>query len=92
MIDDFLQKMCDSGYGESTRLEVIKSAVTKYHRQLLEQDSGGRRIYRSAEEMTAGRKLKGLLNQTWFRSKRCGVKITPAKDLPWSLQSVEEEV
>ena len=32
VIKDFLQKMCDSGYGESTRLEVIKSAITKYYR------------------------------------------------------------
>ena len=90
VIDDFLQKMCDSGYGESTRMEVIKSAITKYHRQLMEQDSGGRRIYRSAEEMASGRRLKGLLNQTWFRSKRGGTKITSAKDLPWRLQSVED--
>ena len=91
VIKDFLQKMCDSGYGKSTRLEVIKSAITKYYRQLMEQESGGRRIYRSTEEMAVGRRLKVFLNQTWFRSKRGGVKITPAKDLPWRLQSVEEE-
>ena len=58
---------------------------------LMEQESGGRRIYRSADEMAAGRKLKGLLNQTWFKSKRGGSKVTLAKDLPWRLQSVEEE-
>ena len=91
IIKDFLQKMCDSGYGESTRSEVIKSATTKYFRQLMEQESGGRRLYRSAQEMAAGRRLKGLLNQTWFKSKRGGSKVTSAKDLPWKLQYIEEE-
>ena len=73
------------------RKEVIKSAVTKYYRQILEQETGGRKLYRSAEEMAEGRRLKTLLNKTWFKSKRGGQSLTPKKDLPYYLQKVELE-
>ena len=36
VIQDFLQKMADSGYQHPVRKEVIKSAVTKYYRKVLE--------------------------------------------------------
>ena len=60
VVSDYIQKMCDSGYDHPTRVEVIKSGVKKYFRQVVEQESGGRRIYRSAEEMASSRKLKVL--------------------------------
>ena len=41
--------------------------------------------------MTSGRRLKGLLNQMWFKSKRGGTKLSPSKDLPWNLQMKEEQ-
>ena len=43
IIGDFLQKMADSGYKHPSRKEIIKSAVKKYYRQLLEQETGGRK-------------------------------------------------
>ena len=45
---DFLQKMADSGYQHPTRKEVIRSAVKKFYRQVIEQETGGRQLYRSA--------------------------------------------
>ena len=48
----------------------------------MEQESGGKRLYRSAEEMASARRLKDLSTKTWFRSKRGGAKVTPGKDLP----------
>ena len=49
VIHDFLQKMADSGYQHPVRKEVIKSAVTKFYRQILEQETGGWQLYRTAE-------------------------------------------
>ena len=61
-----MQKMSDSGYGHSSRVEVIKSAVTKFQRQLLIQETVGKRFYQSREDMTRSRRLKNLENRTWF--------------------------
>ena len=71
-------------------MEVILSGVKKYYRQIIEQESGGRRLYRSQEDMASARKLKTLKNKTWFRGKRGGSKLTPSKDLPWYAQMKEE--
>ena len=57
----------------------------------MEQETGGRKLYRSAEEMAEGRRLKTLLNRTWFKSRRGGQSLTPKKDLPYNVQKVELE-
>ena len=74
VLSDFIQKMTDSGYDHLTRTEVIRSAAKKFYQQLMEQESGGKRVYRSAEEMASARRLKDLANKTWFRSRRGGPK------------------
>ena len=89
IIGDFLQKMADSGYKHPSRKEIIKSAVKKYYRQLLEQETGGRKLYRSAEDMAETRKMKSLMNRSWFKSKRGGSSITSRKDLPHIVQKQE---
>ena len=91
MVGDFLKKMADSGYGHPTRNETILSAVRKYYRQILEQETGGRRLYRSSGEMAETRKLKSLMNKTWFKSKRGGQNQTPKKDLPHYLKDQETQ-
>ena len=91
VLSDFIQKMTDSGYDHLTRSEVIKSAAKKFYCQLMEQESGGRRLYRSAEDMAVARRLKDLTNKTWFRSKRGGAGLTPSKDLPWRTQVMEQQ-
>ena len=83
IVDDFLLKMCDSGYNHSARKEIIVSAVKKYYRQILEEETGGRKVYRSSDEMAETRKLKALNNLTWFKGKRGGRNVTPLKDLPF---------
>ena len=92
VIKDFLQKMADSGYQHPTRKEVIRSAVTKFYRQVLEQETGGRQIYRSSTDMAEARKLKSLANKTWFKSKRGGKSLTPRKSLPFTVQKDELEM
>ena len=72
VLSDFIQKMTNSGYDHPTRTEVIKSAARKFYCQVMEQELGGKMIYRSAEEMAAARRIKELSNKTWFRSRRGG--------------------
>ena len=91
VLSDCMQKITDSGYDHQTRSEVIKSAAKKFYRQLVEQESGGKRLYRSAEDMATAKRLKDLTNKTWFRSKRGGANITPSKDLPWTTQIKEQQ-
>ena len=41
--------------------------------------------------MAEGRRLKTLLNKTWFKSRRGGQSLTPKKDLPYYQQKAELE-
>ena len=41
--------------------------------------------------MAEGRRLKTLLNRTWFKSRRGGHSLNPKKDLPYNVQKVELE-
>ena len=90
VLTDFLQKMTDSGYNHKSRVEVIKSATTKYYRQVLIQETGGKRLYQSHEDMAESRRLKSLINKTWYKPRRGGVKLMPSKDLPWHSQEKED--
>ena len=65
VFEDFCQKMMDSGYEHATRMEVAKSALKKFYRQVLVQESGGRRLFRGSSEMAEGRRLKQHLTKTW---------------------------
>ena len=54
----FSQKLEDSGYSRDVRQEIMKSGLTRYYRLVLQEIAGGRKLYRSAEEMKDGRSLK----------------------------------
>ena len=90
ILQDYIQKMCDSGYSHETRMEIIKSGTRKYYRQVLQQETGGQRINRGPEEMWEKRRIKPLLNKSWYRSKRGGTKATAAKDLPFYLLDTQQ--
>ena len=45
IIRKFTQKMADSGYEEGTRMEVLKSAVTRHLRQVEDWRRGGPSLY-----------------------------------------------
>ena len=89
IIKDFLQKLTDSGYDPNTRMEIMKSAARKYFRQAMDQETGGRRLHRSAGEMSQGRALKSLQASTWFKSRRGGKEATAAKDIPQTQREME---
>ena len=81
VIADFIQKLSDSGYSHPTRMEIARSAIRKYFCQLMNQEAAGPRLYRLADEMAGARMVKSLINKTWFKSKRGGQRVTPAKDV-----------
>ena len=64
VVKDFLTKMADSGYKHPARKHVILSAVRKFFRQILQQETGGRPLYRSSQEMGEARRLKALNNKS----------------------------
>ena len=61
--------MCDSGYDHSTRMEVIKAGTKKYFRQVSGDESGGKKLHRSMDEMASARKLKSLMNNLGLEVK-----------------------
>ena len=91
IVKDHMQKLADSGYQHSTRMEITASAARKFFRQAMDQALGGRRLHRNAEEMAKSRTLKSLLNTTWFKSKRGGKEITAGKDVPQYQREAEME-
>ena len=86
--------MTDSGYDHPTRTEVIKSPVKKFYRQVMEQESGGKRIYRSAEDMKSKRRVKEFMKKTTYEVKpnegKCFSEID-IKELVRVHEEVEEE-
>ena len=64
--EEVVRDFIDSGYKHKTRKEIILSAVRKYYCQILEQETGGRQLYRSGKEMVESRRMKSLQNKTWF--------------------------
>ena len=89
MVRDFLQKLADSGYSHTLRMDIIKSGCRIYCRREIEDRTGGRPLYRTAEQMGAARMVKRFQNQSWFKTSRGGRNLTPRKDLPHKLQETE---
>ena len=46
-------------------------------------------MYRSSEQMLAGRRMKSFNNNLWYKSPRGGKEVSPKKDLPHKLQQEE---
>ena len=82
MLKDFLQKMTDSGYYHRARVEVTRSATVKFYRQVMIQESGGKRIYRSLADMKKSRRLRSLTKKMWYKSRRGGTNIKLNKYFP----------
>ena len=46
VVEDFLQKMRDSGFDYGTRMEVVKSVSKKYYIKVMDPGAGGKRLCR----------------------------------------------
>ena len=69
MLAKFSQKLIDSGYDGSSREEILRSVIGKYHGDIARTEKEGASIYHSRVEMTKAREVKNLLNKPWFRQK-----------------------
>lgn len=82
VVTDYLQKLTDNDYDHNTRMEIVKSTTKKYFGQVMDQESGGRRLQRSASGMSKERTLKAFLTKNWYKSRRGGKNAMAAKDDP----------
>ena len=75
IVQSFLQKLIDSWYNQDHREEIIKSGCRRYSRRLIEEATGGRPLYRSAEQMKTARRMKTFNNNLWYKSPRGGKEV-----------------
>ena len=87
-LNNFSQKLIDSGYQEVNRKEILKSGISRYYRIRLLELPGVRKLYRSAADMAKARDLKPLKLKAWFKNRRGGVAARMFEtNYPQSLQS-----
>ena len=48
IVTKLLGKMANSGYGQSTRNQVLRSATVKYYREVLDSMTEGKKLYRTS--------------------------------------------
>ena len=79
--------MESSGYTAQNRKEILISGVSRYYRIQLQEAAGGRKLYRSVDEMRKVRILKPLKQKAWYKTRREGTKVSAAKDFPLSREA-----
>ena len=72
IIDDYSQKLVNSGYGIDQVRRIVLNGIKGYERKLMEsRESGGRKIHRTAGESSGMRSRKKLLGKSeWFKVKK----------------------
>ena len=94
LLSEFSNKMMNSGYSETFRLEVIQAAVRGYERQCEKADKGITPLHRPREFQAEQRwKKKHLTKTAWYRpyNATCFVQATPGGVLARDIQEVFDE-
>ena len=94
ILSEFSHKLMLSGYDEKFRLDIIKSAVTGYERQVERADNGGTPLYRARTYQEGERRKKKLLTKTsWYRPSDAVIFVppTPRSELAKQIQEVVTE-
>ena len=60
VVGAFFQKLANSGYDRETRTQILRSAMVKFYRKILDSKMGGHQLYRSSSEIERARRFKGL--------------------------------
>ena len=84
ILSEFAHKMMLSGYSQRFRLEIVKSAVAGYKKQVARSDAGVRPLHRSREWQQSERRKKKLLTKTsWYRPHNSVIFVpaTPGAEL-----------
>ena len=76
VLDQAMQKMCNSGYTEGERKAVLEAGVKGYCNKVAREHSQGRRVNRSREEGKEDREAKRLTGAgSWFRKERSSIDV-----------------
>ena len=99
-LNKFMQKMKNSGYDETFRLEILKSSINGYEK-ILEDDSNGiKPVYRSKEwkEKNKWNEKKKFKKENWWKGKGntqnksvIFVPATPGGELAKMFRKIEKE-
>ena len=71
MIDNFCQKLCNSGYGEEQMRKIVVAGIRGWGAKITRCETEGRRVRRTARdslELRMRTKLTG--KRTWFKKKK----------------------
>ena len=99
-LDNFMQKMKNSGYDEKFRLEVLKSSINGYEKILEDGEKGVKPVYRNKEwkEKNDWNKKKVFKKENWWKGKNSiknksviFVPATPGSELAKLFKEVEME-
>ena len=92
VVDDFAQKMINSGYQLEQVRRVVMGGLKGYERKLrVSKEEGGRKLHVSARESRNSRYRKKLLEKSnWFRKKPVG--ICDDKDIAMESGAVRDKV
>ena len=58
VVEDFIQKLVDSGYNLNHRQEILRSGCRKFCRRQIEHPTGGKPLYWKEAQIKAARKVK----------------------------------
>ena len=70
IINKFINKLSNSGYGEKYREEIVKSGLTGYYHKVDRENKGGEPINRDANRNRAGKKIAKMIRKVnWLQPK-----------------------
>jgi hypothetical protein len=94
-VEEYMQELKDSGYGEEFRRSILKSAVEGYEKIVKDDENGVKKMYRSKDERKTDRwRDKRKKKKNWAGEKYAGVifvPCTPGGMLKKLMQKTEEE-
>ena len=71
VIDDYGQKLLNSGYGRAQVVRIIVAGIKGYERKVQRCVKEGRQLYRTAKESSASRSRKKITEKSeWFRIQK----------------------
>ena len=70
VLEDFVQRLKESGYSRQQARHVISSELINYEKRRVRAEAVGNPIHRSLKEMCEGRDVKKIIEKTsWFLDK-----------------------
>ena len=99
-LENFMQKLKNSGYDERFRLEILKSSINGYEKIVEDHQNGVKPMYRSREwkEKNKWNAKKSSKKENWWKGKEViknksviFVPATPGRELAKIFKEIEKE-